>query len=82
MTAFHYTKEFSVSADDLAETMVDFMYDDGDAFADLINKIAAALIENEFDGKDAHEYAKRLDGPGRELIRALYSTLPEKFHGQ
>lgn len=74
---FYYTKELSINADDLADAMVEFMYDDGAAFADLINKMAEALYENEFDADDAYNYARGLDENGRKLVRELHEQVLE-----
>lgn len=68
---FYYTKELTLNADDMAEAFVEFMYDDGEAFADVINKTAEALYENEFDEDDAYNYARALDENGRKLVKAL-----------
>ncbi len=75
MSAFYHTKEISINADDVAEVLVDQMYDDGDAFADLINKTAEALYQHEFEGDDAFNYARRLNEHGRQLIHQLHAAL-------
>ncbi len=73
--SFYLNMEKSIHSRDIATQLSELMYDDGDAFSDLLNTIADELYASELDANDVATYAEKLDEKGRKLILDLHSAL-------